>query len=186
MLALAGVSVSVVSGEVSQKPVVYVMNHASAIDIICIETLLGGAPRIWLGKNEYEKTPILSLLLKRMHVLVDAQSPTHGARALKVIQKQAEAHSAHVLLFPEGARFDDGRIHRFFKGFSLLSSVLERPVVPIYIHNAHKVYPKNSFLIMSNEPITVTIGAPIMQKKNQSHEEFAAQVREWFVEQTVS
>ncbi len=183
ILKVAGIPVIVRQGAVSKTPVVYVMNHASAIDIICVETLLGGAPRIWLGKHEYDKTPILNWILRRMHVLVDAQSPTHAARALKVIQKQAVAHSAHVLLFPEGARFDDGQIHRFFKGFSILAEALDRDVVPVYIHNAHRVYSKNSFLIMSNEQLSVTIGEPIVHRKGQSHEEFTAHVREWFLEQ---
>jgi 1-acyl-sn-glycerol-3-phosphate acyltransferase len=184
MMRLAGISVSVAHGAASKTPVVYVMNHASALDIVCVETLLGGAPRIWLGKHEYDKMPVLNWILKRMHVLVDAQSPTHAARALKVIQKQASTHAAHVLLFPEGARFDDGRIHRFFKGFSILAEVLDRDVVPIYIHNTHRVYPKNSFLIMSNELITLSIGAPMTRRKGQSHEEFTAQVREWFIERS--
>jgi hypothetical protein len=46
------------------------------------------------------------------------------------------------------------------------------------------VYPKNNFLIMSNHPISVTIGPAFSRRKGQSHDEFTAQVREWFIQQS--
>ena len=184
IIKIAGIEV-VVSGleNLSAEPSIIVMNHASALDIVLVEKIMGSSPRIWLGKNEYSKMPVLNWILKRMHVLVDAQSPTHAARALKMLHNQAVTNDAHILLFPEGARFSDGSIHRFFKGFAILAGQLKRSVIPVYIHQAQKVYPKGSFLIESTLPISLIIGGPLKSKKSQSHEEFVAEVRDWFLAQ---
>lgn len=179
---IAGIVVAVNAPENSfKKPAVVVMNHASALDIVLVEKIMGGMPRIWLGKNEYEKTPILNWILKRMHVLVDTQSPTHAARALRVVQTQATQNKAHVLLFPEGARYSDGKIHTFYKGFAVLAQQLKRPIIPVYIQGAHVAYAKNSFLIDSNQPLVIEVGQPFTAKAGQTSDELTAQVREWFV-----
>jgi len=184
-LWIAGLSVSVVNADnIPLKPSVLVMNHGSALDIFLVEKLLGYAPRIWLSKDEYKKTPILNWILYRMHVMVDASSATKAAHALKTLHKKAAEYGAHVLLFPEGARFNDGKIHRFFKGFSLLSSVLKQPVVPVYIDNAFRVYPKETILVQSTIPLTLVVGKPMNRRNGETHEEFATRVRGWFVTQS--
>ncbi len=166
------------------QPSVIVMNHGSALDIVLAERLLGSQPRIWLSKREYRSVPILSWILTRMHVMVDVASPMQGAQALKVLKKKASLGNAHVLLFPEGGRFNDGDIHPFFKGFSLLADVLSRPVVPVYIGAAHKAYPKDSVLIQSTIPLSVEVGPAFVRAPQETHEHFVERVRGWFVSKT--
>jgi len=177
----AGLAVEVRGNALPEKPAVCVMNHASALDILLVEKVFGGRVRLWLSKHEYASTPVLSWILKQMHVFVDVSTALTGARALKNAKEKAAIANAHVLLFPEGARFDDGDIHEFYKGFSLLARQLNRPVVPLYIHNAHAVYPKGSFLLRSNEPVFVEVGPEFVQGEGESHEHFTHRVRLWFV-----
>lgn len=166
------------------QPAIFVMNHASALDILLIEELLRAQPRLWLSKDEYRATPFLNWLLQRMHVMVNASSPLQGAQALRDIQRKAAAYESHVLLFPEGGRYDDGVIRRFYKGFSLLSSSLNRPVVPIYIANAHRAYPRASLLVRSQEPLSLFVGPSFFRGEQESHEEFTNRVRAWFIAQS--
>lgn len=183
-LWVAGLSVAVIDAvNIPQEPVVMIMNHGSALDIFFIEKLLGSAPRMWLSKDEYKKTPLLNWVLHRMHVMVDVSSPTKAAQALKSLNTKASEHGAHVLLFPEGGRFSDGKVHRFFKGFSLLSSLLKRPVVPVYIENAAEVYAKETILVRHSVPIKLVVGSPMTRRVGESHDDFASRVRRWFVAQ---
>lgn len=184
-LYLAGISLAIRGDDMPQdEPVIFVMNHGSALDILLIEALLGAAPRIWLSKDEYRKMPLLNWILMRMHVMVDATSAMEGARALKMLQKKATLGKSHVLLFPEGGRYSDGEIHRFFKGFSLLADVLSRPVVPVYIDAAHKAYSKDSVLIQSAVPLLLDVGPSFVRAPNESHEHFVERVRDWFIGKT--
>ena len=183
-LWIAGLSVSVVDAHnLPAAPAVIVMNHGSALDIFLAEKLLSDAPRMWLSKDEYKKTPLLNWILHRMHVTVDASSPTKAAQSLKTLHKKAADHGAHVLLFPEGGRFSDGKIHRFFKGFSLLSSLLKRSVVPVYIQNAAQAFSKENLLVRHAVPLTLVVGTPMVRRVGESHDDFAIRVRRWFVAQ---
>jgi len=181
-LCVSGISIDVCDASLlPQHPAIIVMNHASALDIVVAEKLLGSYPRIWLSKDEYRLTPILNWILMRMHVMVDASSPMQSAQALKKLKKKASLGDAHVLLFPEGGRFDDGEIRPFFKGFSLLADVLSRPVVPVYIGAAHRVYPKDSVLIRSTVPLSLSVGPAFVRAPQETHEHFVERVRGWFI-----
>lgn len=144
-------------------PSIIVANHASALDIPLVEMVMGSYPRLWLSKHIYRKTPILGWLLHRMHVMVNVDSPRDAARALAKIRNMARDKARHVLLFPEGARFTDGKIHDFFAGFSVLADKLQRPVRPIFIRNAGKVLAKEGFLINTTHPIELTVGPPFVR-----------------------
>ncbi len=186
LMRAAGLTIRVVNVEnVPLEPSVVVMNHASALDIPIIDGLFGAAPRIWLSK-EYGSVMPLAFILHRMHVMVDTSSAMQAAHGLARLVKAAHASKRHVLLFPEGGRYDDGRIQPFFRGFSLLARTLARPVVPVYIQNAHRVYPKHSVLLRHHHMIEVRVGAPFIQRSGESNVQFAERVRAWFVEQSVS
>ncbi len=181
-LWIAGLSVSVVdAGNIPEQPSVIIMNHGSALDIFLVEKLLGSAPRIWLSKDDYRYTPILNWILYRMHVMVDATSPTKAAHALKTLHKKAAEYKTHVLLFPEGGRFSDGKIHRFFKGFSLLNTLLKQPVTPVFIDNAYRVYPKENIVLQSAIPLSIVVGPAMTRHAGETHDAFVARVRSWFV-----
>jgi len=182
VLAASGITVHVhQTDHVPIEPAVFVMNHASALDILLIEGFLKAQPRVWLSKGDYKTMPVLNWFLHRLHVFVTAHDVASAARSLREVHARAAAGSGHVLIFPEGARFDDGQIHPFFKGFSLLAAGLHRPVVPIYIAGAEKVYPRGSVLIRADHAIDLYIGPAFVRETGESHEMFTARVHEWFV-----
>lgn len=170
------------------SPAIIIANHTSCIDIFLLESLIGTYPHIWISKAEYLSIPLFSILLKRMHITVKRQSGSairsNGARALIKAYKQAKGISSHILMFPEGKRYHDGKIHEFNPGFALLAKKLQRPVIPIYITGLHKIFPKGKFLInyKASTP-TLTIGKPLMIKKDESAEQFSKRVKNWFVNQ---
>jgi len=163
------------------SPSIFVVNHTSAIDIFVIETLMSTYPHIWLSKYEYTKIPLFSILLKRMHVPVERENSRAAALALLKVYKQAKSINSHIILFPEGKRYRDGKVHEFNPGFALLAKKLNRPVIPIFISGLHKIFPKTQFLIDYHAARPkLTIGKPFAIKDNESVEEFAKRVRAWF------
>jgi 1-acyl-sn-glycerol-3-phosphate acyltransferase len=166
-----------------QQPAIFVMNHASAIDIFLAEDLLGTYPHIWMSKHEYSKIPLFGILMKRMHVPVNRENPRAAVKALIKTYEQAKFSGAHVLMFPEGTRYSDGKVHDFLPGFAVLAKKLNRPVIPVAIHESHKIFPKNSFLIDPRAAdIKIEVGQPLNLQENESEKEFVERVRGWFVQ----
>lgn len=167
----------------SGGPVIYIANHTSALDIFILEVLADGKPHIWISKMGYSRVPILGYLLRRFHVLVDSSSPRQGARALGRLRILAREYKQSILLFPEGTRHTDGKIHDFHSGFALLARSLKYPVVPIYIKNADKILAKKSFRITTNSSLDLTIGPQFFYRDDQDDKIFIETVRNWFIEE---
>ena len=65
-----------------------------------------------------------------------------------------------LVVFPEGSRTPDGKIHRFKKGAYQIADDLSLPVVPLTIDGSYRVLSKNSKLIRPGK-IVLTIHDPI-------------------------
>ncbi|MBS1987253.1 1-acyl-sn-glycerol-3-phosphate acyltransferase [Candidatus Dependentiae bacterium] len=163
-------------------PAVLVANHQSSLDIPLVGSLLYAAPHVWLATNELMVSPILRFILPRTTVLVDVSSPIAGMRTLLKAMDMIQEQKLYTVLFPEGGRFSDGKIHDFFGGFVILAKKTGQPVVPIYLEGIGKVYPKGVFLLRWH-PIDVVVGAPMMQEADESNEAFSQRVRAWFCHQ---
>ncbi len=48
-----------------------------------------------------------------------------------------------LIIFPEGTRSEDGKMHEFHSGASYLSKKLGKPVVPVSVQGAYDIWPKN-------------------------------------------
>jgi 1-acyl-sn-glycerol-3-phosphate acyltransferase len=162
-----------------QQPAIIVMNHSSALDIPMAEIVVGSYPHVWISKSSYGKIPLFGFLLKRMHVMVDTTARRDAAAALIRTHALLKNASRHVLIFPEGTRSSDGKIGTFLPGFALLAKKLNRPVIPITMTNMHKLYPKNTWLIDSdNHHVTITIGKPLHCPADMEPAAFAALVQD--------
>lgn len=145
-----------------KMPAIIIANHSSSLDIPVVETLLGDYPRIWFTKKNYLKVPVFGFILRRLHIPVDTTSIHKTRMGLDTALQRADKKSRHILIFPEGRRFNDGAIHKFFSGFAVLAYKLDRPIIPIVISGLHNVYPKGSFFIASSEQvIKIKIGKPM-------------------------
>jgi len=114
-------------------------------------------------------------------VLVDMSSPMKGMRSLIEAIKVINNKKMHVIIFPEGGRYTDGKVHDFFGGFVILARKTGRPVVPIRIFNANKVYPPNTWLA-NYAPITVVIGERMYIGEHETDEAFKNRVFDWFIQ----
>jgi len=167
---------------IPDEPVIFVANHQSSFDIPLLGSLVGAHPHVWFALKDLMKSPVLRFLLPQFSVMVDMSTPMTGMRSLLEIIKLLANRPHHCMVFPEGGRFTDGSVHDFYSGFAILAKKLGRPVVPVYIHNAQKVYPPNVFLI-HNYPVKVIVGKPFVMQEHETEQEFKDRVYAWFCEQ---
>jgi 1-acyl-sn-glycerol-3-phosphate acyltransferase len=166
---------------VPKNPAVIVGNHQSSLDIPLIGAILDAHPHIWLATVTLLDSPLLGFILRRMAALIDMSSPQAGMRSLINAIKLINTDK-HAVIFPEGGRFTDGKVHPFYGGFVMLAKKTDRPVVPVYIRNVQKVYPPDQFWVYWY-PIEVIVGKPFHYGETDTDESFKQKVFDWFVQQ---
>jgi len=163
-------------------PAIIVMNHSSSLDIFLLESI-AHYPHIWLTKAAYNKIPLFSILLKRLHVPVERYETAGAAYAFFRAYKLAKKYKSHLFLFPEGKRYNDGKVHPFHQGFALLAKKLHRPVIPIAASGFYKIFPKGKRIIdyHATKP-QVWIGPPLTINEDETLESFSSRVTSWLEE----
>lgn len=164
------------------EPVIIAANHQSALDPLLVGLVCQKTPHVWLAWGQLWNRWSLKFFLK-MALPLDVTSPYKAMRSLiKAINILNENH-LHAIIFPEGGRFVDGKIHDFYAGFVILVKKTGRPLIPVYIDNAYKVYPPGAFIAFWH-PITVTVGEPMIMQEGETDQAFKDRVYQWFVKQS--
>ena len=139
-------------------PVLFAANHNSHFDVIAI---LAALPPRWRRRLapamsqdyfvaywDWRNTRPIDLFRRAVQYylacfLVNAyplpRRMTGTRRALRYTGELADAGFC-PLVFPEGRRSPDGKIHRFESGIGLMALKLELPVVPVYLEGLHEIY----------------------------------------------
>lgn len=167
---------------IPDSPVIIAANHQSALDIPLVGSLLDCHPHVWLARSELMNSWVLRFVLPYFAVVADVNSPMKAMRSLLKIISLVNGKRCHLLIFPEGQRHNDDDVHEFFGGFVILAKKMGRPVVPVRIFNANKVYARDAFWARWH-PITVVVGKPLLMGEDETDEAFRHRVRQWFVEQ---
>ena len=138
---------------------VFVANHQGAYDIFSVYGHLGH-PFKWMMKKSLEKIPFVGYACKKAgHIFVDNSSSAALLHTMKAAESQL-SDGVSLVVFPEGSRTLDGRIHRFKRGAYQLAREYQLPLVPITIDGAFKVMPRTAIL-PTYGTITLTIHRPV-------------------------
>lgn len=164
-----------------QEASIIVSNHQSSLDIPLLGSLVNGHPHVWLFLARFAKIPLFGFIARRMNVIVDHSGVRKLVGSLDKTISIIKQHTSHVMIFPEGGRYNDGKIHNFFYGFAVLAKEMQRPVIPVLMRNPGAVYPPGSFL-MYPQPIHIIVGKPFYTTEQQTEEELVQSVRDWFVQ----
>lgn len=167
---------------IPKEPVIFAGNHQSSLDIPLMGSLSKTIPHVWLAKAELMDSYLIRFVVPLIAVLVDVTSPRAAMVSLRKIITLVNGHHRNLMIFPEGGRYIDGKIHDFFGGFVILAKKTGHPVVPVYIDGVNKVYPPESFWVYYH-PITVVVGKPVVCEEDESGEQFKQRVQGWFIEQ---
>lgn len=162
------------------QPCIIAANHQSSFDIPLVGYVVRKRPHLWLAWDKLANGPLLRFLLPRIAVLVNATSPQKAVRTLVQAISLVKSKPWDLIIFPEGARHTDGKVHPFFGGFALIAKKINRPVIPIKIIGVNKVYPPKTFW-MKRTPITVIVGPAFIIGADEDEHAFKDRVYQWFV-----
>lgn len=148
----------------------FVANHQGAYDIFLIYGYLGHNFK-WMMKKGLRTIPIVGKACDSAgHIFVDDS----GAKGILKTIRQAKkvlCNGMSMVVFPEGSRTLDGKIHRFKKGAFQLAKDVNLPVVPLTIEGPYKVLKRGTFWIYPHK-LTLKIHKPIpLNLENDSAEE---------------
>ena len=161
MLAVSFVRTEIKNKAKIRKGTSYIIisNHQSLYDIIALVTTLGIQYR-WFIKKEVLKIPIFGYALyASRNIFIDR---ANTARAIESINKGIDRlpKGVSVMVFAEGSRSPDGRIHEFKKGGFVTAVRRKIPILPVTVNGSRRVLPKGSLVVKPGK-IQVVIGDPI-------------------------
>jgi 1-acyl-sn-glycerol-3-phosphate acyltransferase len=153
------------------KPYIFAANHQSQFDIFVLQGLLGINFR-WLAKKELFRVPIWGPAMRRAgYIPIDR---SHGRQAIKSLGEAAQkiAAGTSVIIFPEGTRSKDGKLHDFKAGAMVLAIKSGVPIVPVAIRGTYEILPKGELLVTPGK-VQIRLGRPIETKNYSSRDKHA-------------
>lgn len=127
------------------KPIVYICNHTSLLDILA---LLALTPKLTvIVKDWVRKNPVFGLLTKFAGFLPISNGIEENIEKLKEQVRQGYS----ILVFPEGTRTATGEIGRFHRGAFLLAEKLGLDIQPMLIRGAYNVLNRREVHIFPGE-----------------------------------
>lgn len=164
-------------------PAVYFANHSSHLDFTTIWAALPkqirAKARPVAGKDYWEKTALRRRIAKDFFnaVLIERQHVTVANNPLEPMLAALDAGGS-LIVFPEGTRSQDGKIHEFKSGLHHLATARpEMLFVPIYLQDLNRILPKGDFLPV---PLlgSLSLGTPIKLIPNESKAAFLQRARQ--------
>lgn len=167
---------------IPQEPVIFIANHQSTLDIPAVGSIVGRRPHMWLVLSYYLRYPVIGFLIRRMNIPVEQDKSIKAARALIHVLRIARDTTYDFIIFPEGGRYSDGCIHHFYDGYALIVEKTKRPIIPIYLKNNYKIFPKES-RVMYEYPLEVMVGKQLIIGSDETYQDFNIRVHDWFLAQ---
>ncbi len=183
--ALTGVDLDV-TGEENlwvNRPCIFVFNHQSKADVMIMAKLVrkdvGG-----IAKKEVKDTPVIGKVMEMAGtVFVDRADGRNAIKAMEPLVDAIKIDGKSICIAPEGTRTLSPKVGPFKKGAFHLAMQAGVPMVPIVIHNAGDVAPKNEF-VMRSATVKVDILPPVdtSKWKKSTLNDHVAEVRGMFLD----
>jgi 1-acyl-sn-glycerol-3-phosphate acyltransferase len=142
---------------VGAGPCVLVSNHQSFFDIFAICAYIPGEPR-FVAKLELEKIPVIGFAMRRSgHIFIDR---ARGGQAIRNAIKSARERYS-IVVFAEGTRFSDNRVHPFNDGAAWLAIAARLRCVPMAISGSARFFPRGARIVRPGQVMRIAIGEPI-------------------------
>ncbi len=124
------------------KPAVIVANHQSFIDILMMLSL---SPKVIMMTNSWVwKSPVFGHIVRYAGFLYYKDGVEKHIEQVRNMTQQGYS----VIIFPEGTRSSDLKIHRFRKGAFYLAEQLSLDILPVVIYgNGHLVSKLQPFYV---------------------------------------
>jgi 1-acyl-sn-glycerol-3-phosphate acyltransferase len=90
------------------------------------------------------------------HLIVDRSDGLALRRALELMHA-----GRSICIFPEGSRFNDGRVHKFKEGAAWLAIALQATCVPLTVSGSGSFFPPGARIATPRGRMRIKLGRPI-------------------------
>ncbi len=144
-------------------PVLIASTHCSHADSMALGAGLR-RPVFFLGDERLANWPVLGRWLPRMGMVrvKRGQGDTDALAAVRHLLEEGHA----VVVYPEGSRSRDGRVHLLRSGVSRVAAAAQVPVVPAAVAGSYDVWPTNARPRLTGGKVTIRFG-PAMDPPRQ-------------------
>lgn len=130
-------SVNNPNNERLERPAVIVCNHQSQLDLMAVLSI---APKtVILTKKWVWNNPLYNLILRAAEFYPITEDLAGGSEHLKNLVQRGYS----IVIFPEGTRSRDQKIHRFHQGAFHLAKFLDVDILPVFLTGLGRVLPKD-------------------------------------------
>ncbi len=139
-------------------PVILASNHASFLD----PPLVGAALHRqinYLARKSLFRNPLMAAVLRSWNVVPVERDSGAGGAGLKAILDRLIAGGA-IILFPEGTRTPDGRLHPARAGIGLTVIKSAAPVVPVRVFGTYEAFGRH-LRFPRPRPVAVKFAPPM-------------------------
>jgi len=162
-------------------PAIFASNHESALDIWAVTAAIPRGVR-FVAKKELFRIPVFGWYLALGgHVKVDRRDRGQALASLAAAGRKV-ASGTSLIVFPEGTRSRDHRVHPFKKGPFAIAAAAQVPVVPIAVAGAGAITPKNHIAVHPGT-LRVAIGRAVDPRDFPRREDLLREVRRRIIEQ---
>ena len=162
-------------GEDFSKPAIYICNHQSHLDVLALIAL---QPKLIFMTNDWVwNFPFYGAVLRKAGYFPSSWGLSRNSAHVKKLV--AEGYS--IVIFPEGTRTIDGRIHRFHRGAFLAAQELGLDILPLCIHGFHYALPKHDFLLRK-AGLSLEIGQRISVPAGADLAAFTREMRHFYMD----
>lgn len=142
------------------KSYVFVANHQGAFDVFLTYGYLNQNIK-WVQKSSLRKLPFVGKASEIAgHIFVDNSSVKNTMQTIKKAEKELEK-GVSIVIFPEGARTEDGKMGRFKKGAFIIAMQMQLPIVPVTLNGPFDVLKINSRLMHFGKTLEIIVHDPI-------------------------
>ena len=126
------------AGVVYPEGAIIAANHASFLDPPLV-AISWPEPIHFLARKTLFDVKLLKPVITSLnaHPLTGANDTSSLKLACRLL-----AEGKKILIFPEGTRSTDGELGQFKQGIGMLARKSGAPIIPAYIHNSNKAWPK--------------------------------------------
>lgn len=129
-----------------------ISNHSSHLDAVSIAAAIPF--RYWINlyfaaaKDYFFSNVWMSYFSKHCIGAIPIDRKSRNGEAVKICLTLLEAlERAWLVMYPEGTRTKDGKIHAFKRGISMFSTKTNTPILFLYIENAYELFPRGQAYI---------------------------------------
>ncbi len=150
----------------THKKLIIISNHASHLDAISIA---GSIPRKhWMtlymaaAKDYFFSNPLFTFFSQHcLGAIPIDRKDKKGESVQLILTLLTQLERMWLIIFPEGTRSKDGKVHEFKRGISIFSEKTQTPILFLYIDGNSRLWPKGAFFAKPGR-LTIHIG-PIQQ-----------------------